>query len=131
MGTRSLTRVFDEHGQAICCLYRQYDGYPSGHGKDLAEFLAPITVVNGLGALGARAARVANGMGCLAAQLVAHLKKEPGNFYLYSADTSDVGEEYVYEVHPGRLVCTAVYGAEKLYDGPADAFAAWAEKEDG
>ena len=44
MGTRSLTFVYDENGAKILNMYRQMDGYPSGHGKELAEFLAPIVM---------------------------------------------------------------------------------------
>ena len=80
MGTRSLTYVYEDN-TPIICMYRQYDGYMSGHGQELAEFLAPFTVVNGLG-MGDNAG-IANGMGCLAAQLVAHFKVGAGQFYLY------------------------------------------------
>jgi len=48
MSTRSITRVF-EGDEEIACLYRHHDGYPSGHGKDLAEFVASKRIVNGLG----------------------------------------------------------------------------------
>jgi len=37
MGTRSLTYVYDNK-EPLVCMYRQFDGYPSGHGKELAEF---------------------------------------------------------------------------------------------
>ena len=48
MGTRSLTVVRETEGaKDICVLYRQMDGYPTGHGAELKEFLAPFTVVNG------------------------------------------------------------------------------------
>ncbi len=45
MGTRSLTYVYDarkndKDGQALCCFYRQMDGYPSGLGQELAEYEA-------------------------------------------------------------------------------------------
>ena len=50
MGTRSLTVVRDTEGaKDICVLYRQMDGYPTGHGAELKEFLVPFTVVNGIG----------------------------------------------------------------------------------
>ena len=42
MGTRSLTFVYNDNKKPIINLYRQYDGYPSGHGAELAEFLAPL-----------------------------------------------------------------------------------------
>ena len=38
MGTRSLTFVY-EGEKPIVNMYRQFDGYPSGHGAELAEFL--------------------------------------------------------------------------------------------
>ena len=38
MGTRSLTFVYD-NDDAMINMYRQFDGYPSGHGLELAEFL--------------------------------------------------------------------------------------------
>ena len=61
-------------------IYNHYDGYPSGLGVKLADLLDGYNVVNGLshGMQGP----IANGMGCLAAQLVGHLKEEPGNVYL-------------------------------------------------
>ena len=41
MGTRSLTVVKEEENELLV-MYRQMDGYPSGHGQDLANFLKPI-----------------------------------------------------------------------------------------
>lgn len=132
MGTRSLTRIYDEHdGAEIICMYRQYDGYPSGHGAELAAFVAARTLTNGIGAPNTSA----NGMGCLAAQVVAFFKTEggekapmPGNFYLYAPGTSDVGEEYVYEVRHASFKCFKTYAADPhtpIYDGTASDFAAF------
>ena len=45
MGTRSLTFVKEQNGRKVStyvCMYRQYDGYPSGHGLELAEFLGSL-----------------------------------------------------------------------------------------
>ena len=41
MGTRSLTYIKSEYNTEdnIVCIYRQFDGYPSGHGIELANFL--------------------------------------------------------------------------------------------
>lgn len=97
MGTRSLTVMLDTEGKEIAVLYRQFDGYPEGHGKDLAEFLSGFKVVNGITEF---VPKVANGGNCLAAQVVAHFKKEVGGFYLYPYGTRDVGEEYIYIVAP-------------------------------
>ena len=79
-------------------LYRQMDGYPSGHGEELEKFLERKTLVNGLPMLNDLA--LANGIRCLAAQVVAHFKTEPGGFYLHPAGTRDIGEEYTYTVEP-------------------------------
>ena len=97
MGTRSLTIILDENGKEICVLYRQYDGYPTGHGADLKEFLDGFMVVNGYGS--DDPPKAANGMGCLAAQIVSHFKSGIGGFYLYPAKTRDCGEEYIYTAY--------------------------------
>lgn len=118
MGTRSLTVPMTEDGNEIVVMYRQMDGYPSGIGQELADFLSPITLVNGIGG---ETRPIANGMDCLAAQIVAHFKEGPGSIYLYPAGTNDVGEEYIYTVYPkdGKifLKCVDAYAGQILYDG--------------
>lgn len=96
MGTRSLTFVYDGE-DAIINMYRQYDGYPSGHGAELAEFLAPFNMVNGIRVGDER--KIANGMGCLAAQLVANFKVGAGQFYLYPTTAVDCGQDYEYHIY--------------------------------
>ena len=123
MGTRSLTALQDNDGQEIAVLYRQLDGYPEGHGAELAKYLKPFHVVNGFG-LGDKKGKAANGMSCLAAQLIAKFKRDIGGFYLHPAGTRDCGEEYIYTVYlkAGEvcLRCKTAYGDTKLlYDGPA------------
>ena len=95
MGTRALTFVYDGD-KPIVNLYRQYDGYPTGHGAELAEFLDGFKVVNGIGA---EKTRIANGMGCLAAQIVAHFKDSVGGFYIHSVDATECGQDYEYHVY--------------------------------
>jgi len=85
MGTRSLTVFKEDDGTEICVMYRQYDGYISGHGADLKEFLKDMYLVNGMG--GGQPKRIANGMDCLTAQVIAHFKDGPGNIYVYPAGT--------------------------------------------
>lgn len=96
MGTRSLTHIKDEDNKTLVTVYRQYDGYPKGHGLDLANFLVDITIVNGI-SLGENR-KTANGMGCLAAQLIAELKKGAGGVYINTPDAKDCWEEYTYKV---------------------------------
>lgn len=93
MGTRSNTVVIND-GVKILNLYRQFDGYPSGHGAELAAFLAPLTMVNGYGS---DSVNQANGMGCLAAQLVANFKKGVGGFYIDNPN-GDCDNDYTYTI---------------------------------
>lgn len=90
-------------------LYRQYDGYPSGHGQELADFLNGKRLVNGYGDPSSKTE--ANGVGCLAALLVAHLKKDQiGDIYITSQTDS---QEYNYTVYKGenglRIKCESGY----------------------
>lgn len=110
MGTRSLTYVYDDgETKPFLCMYRQFDGYPSGHGLDLAKFLAPIVMRNGY-QMDDKAGTHANGMGCLAAQLVANLKTDIGGIYLYPAETTDAGQEYEYHIYTDRVIVQDAYG---------------------
>lgn len=126
MGTRSLTVFVDEHSKKeIVVMYRQYDGYIDYYGRKLHDYLFTFDgVVNGIKD-GDYVKRTANGMSCLAAQTIMHMKSEIenrdynnrvfnpdtghmeaalqegnhcGGIYLYPAGTRDCGEEYIYIV---------------------------------
>lgn len=138
MGTRSLTFVYDEEGRTLIRMYRQYDGYPSGHGKELAEFLEPITMVNGIGATDNK---IANGPGCLAAQLVAHFKDGPGGIYLVPTTAVDCGQDYEYHIATHgegaglTITCHRIEGLrpfrrKEIFDGSLEEFEAFCDKED-
>jgi hypothetical protein len=112
MGTRSLTIVAEKDGGVEdVVMYRQMDGYLEGHGTELLDAFEHIQICNGYG-VGQEVGKWANGMGCLAAQIVAHFKDGIGGFYLYPSGTRDTGEEYIYYLYP-KLV--SVQGTEKLY----------------
>lgn len=144
MGTRSLTIVYDNYRgeddqiiqRPIINLYRQYDGYPSGHGTELAEFLTQFAAITNGIAVG-ETRKTANGMGCLAAQIVAHFKDGPGQFYLHSVDQTECGQDYEYHVYENsdNELCVQVrnrgcnmFGLtlsdtnESLFDGPVEQF---------
>ena len=106
MGTRSLTRVFNTYKNEnknkqvknqLVNMYRQYDGYPEGHGTELADFLKSGKVVNGIGSTN-ETERLFNGAGCLAAQMIAHFKNGAGGFYIEPITAKDCGQEFEYEV---------------------------------
>lgn len=121
MGTRSITIIKGE--KEIVVLYRQFDGYPSGHGAELKEFLEGITIVNGIGE---QRTKIANGAGCLAAQIIAHFKGPHGvgGFYLHPAGTRDLWEEYTYTVTAKERepIHLNVVGHKQIYDGPISGF---------
>jgi len=99
MGTRSITHVYEQDtdtkpAQPIVSIYQQYDGYPEGVGATLCKFMEGLKIVNGMSG---DPVRVANGAGCFAAQLIAHLKKAPGGVYIYPPGASD--EEFVYRIY--------------------------------
>ena len=120
MGTRSLTFVYDNDRQAIVNMYRQFDGYLSGHGLELAEFLNSFdAVVNGIPVGDKR--KLANGMGCLAAQMIANFKTGVGGFYIYPVTAKDCGQDYEYHIYHDRVTVFG-YDRERLFTGPWQQF---------
>lgn len=122
MGTRHLTFVYGESDTVMLCMYGQWDGYPSGHGADLAQFLNSFDeIVNGV-PLGDKR-RLANGMGCLAAQLVAHFKKDVGGFYIHPPELNqDCWQDYEYHIRYNSVKVTDSRGYS-LFNGTWKDFA--------
>lgn len=126
MSTRCLTIFMDDETE-IAVMYRHCDGYPAGHGHELAEFLMGKIIVNGIGT--EDNSTIFNGMGCLAASVVAHFKDGPGNIYLYPAGTRDVWEDYTYIVsrqNDGAIPIIEV--KDEGFKGPASAYQDWLEQ---
>lgn len=148
MGTRSLT-YFYQNGKPFTAFYRQFDGYPGGHGATIGKILAKIRLVNGYG-MGDEAGEVANGAGCLAAQIVAELKTESGigGIYLINPnpeDNKDSWQEYEYHIHVNTndasdrnfktefetfIECRSISGSSStiIFSGPFADFYKWAQK---
>lgn len=104
MGTRSLTTFVqtwtDEKTskvkkEKIVTVYRQMDGYPTGHGLDLAEFLVSGKMVNGIGG---QQHRVFNGIHCLIGQFIKDFKDGAGGIYVHRGGAKGMWEEYHYHV---------------------------------
>lgn len=108
MGTRSLTFVYEDGvgSEPIINMYRQFDGYISGHGVQLSKFLMSGRFVNGI-PVGDNSVMF-NGMEDLACQLVANFKKGNGGFYLYPVSSLDCGQEYEYHVYRDRVIVKEV-----------------------
>jgi len=134
MGTRSLTTFIDDHTkEEIVVMYRQYDGYPSGHGRDLTNFLNEMKIVNGIPG-GKKLTQLANGISCLAAQVVSHFKNGVGDFYLHAGDTRDYGEEFVYTIYAKdnelKVKVEDTYEDKVLFDGNTDEMDKWIGYDD-
>ena len=115
MGTRCLTFVYDKK-LPILNLYRQFDGYPSGHGQELGEFLKGLQITNGI-AKETKGKRTANGMGCLAMQLVAHFKNSIGGFYIHSIESKDCGQDYEYHISDNSITVIQNCNDKIIYQG--------------
>lgn len=111
MGTRSITVFYeqlfaDNEPHPVAALYRQFDGYPEGHGHELVEYLKDYTLVNGYGLNDTRT--LANGIGNLAVQIIARFNRGHEEFRMVSGGGMD--EEFIYEVYPLTPPGTSVTG---------------------
>lgn len=106
MATRALINIVDrQEGRSFSKLlapsaihtqiYHHWDGYPERLGVKLANYLQGYDIRNGIP--NDHQGPIANGIGCLAAQLVSYLKDEPGNVYLRPPSNIDL-EDYVYYI---------------------------------
>ena len=119
MGTRSLTRIIPrqegiaynkghEHAEdAWVTMYRHYDGDPAWHGLDLAHYLKDFNIINGIGEEASMGIH-ANGVGCLAAQMIKSFKTEVGDIYIRPGGGD---EDYIYTIFPkeGEPIYIAIY----------------------
>ena len=97
MATRASV-IFKEKGEPVFAMYKHWDGYPEGLGKQLKSIVSGGKLVNGLGpnrTLGSSF----NGWGCMWATIIAELKQEPGDVYICRiSDVGQQGEDFVYEM---------------------------------
>ena len=104
MGTRATIKIakreegvsFSEKPERfMVSIYHHFDGYPEGLGVTIADYLDGKKIVNGLG--GDRGG-VFNGLGCMAASIIAELKDEPGNVYIEDPENPSGWINYEYYV---------------------------------
>ena len=133
MGTRSLTVFKYTNEKEIVVMYRQFDGYPEGHGLELADFLDGIKMVNGIPGW-SESSRLANGMGCLAAQTISQFKDGVGGIYLYPAGTRDCWEDFIYTVTgkegESPLMTVTDSRGKTLFNGSPSDFKDWLKEND-
>ena len=94
MGTRS-TIAFIDNTDELVRIYQQYDGYPSGVGLNLANWIKDKTLVNGFNINQTMKKGFCNGIGCMSAQFIHDFKDDIGGLYI--TDHDDV-EDYNYKV---------------------------------
>ena len=105
MSTRSTIKFIKKHDNKLTQLvniYQQWDGYISGVGYDLANYLKSKKIINGISS-GQDTDEYANGFGCLVAQFIRDNKENVGGLYI---DEPDDEQEYNYEV---------IFDADKYY----------------
>ena len=104
MGTRAIINIarreegvsFSEIPEKVMVsIYNHYDGYPEGLGVTLASYLEGSKIVNGLGG---NRDDVFNGLGCMAASIIAELKEEAGNVYIEDPERKHSWIDYEYYV---------------------------------
>jgi hypothetical protein len=124
MGTRSTIHIVDHSDEmpvTLARLYIQYDGYPTGVGRQIQEILGGKSVVNGYN----DADTQINGPGCMGAMLIDGLKEGCGGVYL-TPPAQVSSEEYDYTVTckgAGNPIHLHVIGhGEELYDGTLNDF---------
>lgn len=154
MSTTAETHFIDDQGRTCAVLWRTMDGYPTTHGAELKELLGTFRLVKGLSEHRDRARicfhdieepRLAVGIPCLAAQVVALFKEdEPGHFYLQSPGYFELPPSFRYAIYVDdagilSLRCEVPdfeenladhssrdapvrYSWHVLYDGPANSF---------
>ena len=85
----------EKPSKTIVDIYHHYDGYPEGLGVTLASYLDGYRITNGLGRDNEY---IFNGLGCLAASLIAELKDGPGNIYIEDPNVPHTWIDYDYYV---------------------------------
>lgn len=154
MGTRALIVLREPDNTELAVIYSQWDGYPSGLGKDLGVILGDYEVGNGIG-MKVYSKPFANGMADLGLHLICELKAEewrgaertaervgskshplpadqyprqighkPGGYYLYPANTRDAGEEWLYFIEVGENDAVMITVAQ-AEDGIPDGNVVW------
>ena len=102
-------------------IYKHWDGYPEGLGVTLANYLDGYQIVNGISH--DTQGPIANGIGCLAAQLVSYIKDGPGDISLRIPGDRD-WEDYAYYIwikdHEEIMISIFNYEDECIFVGNSE-----------
>lgn len=120
--TNSNTLIIDERGKPILNMYRTSEGYLNEHGAELKKHFGDVKIINGISTK-IDNSKNANGMECLAAQIVAHFKKGIGDVYLHEVvNENKILKDcsyYTYILYNknGMLYCKVYSWKSLIYDG--------------
>ena len=99
--------------RTIVDIYHHWDGYPEGLGVTLGWYLSGRKIVNGISS-DMNEDLVNNGMGCLAASLVAHLKDGPGNVYIEGRDQHGwIDYHYYIWGYEGKTIYISIFSDDE------------------
>ena len=122
MGTRATIKIarreegvsFSEKPEKfMVSIYHHFDGYPEYLGVTLANYLEGKKIVNGLGS---DRDTVFNGLGCMAASIVAELKEEAGNVYIedtFGEPSGWIDYEYYIWGDVGKDIWISIFSYDK------------------
>ena len=122
MGTRATIKIAKrEEGVSfskkpekfMVSIYHHFDGYPEYLGVTLANYLGGKKIVNGLGS---DRDTVFNGLGCMAASIVAELKEEAGNVYIedtFGEPSGWIDYEYYIWGDVGKDIWISIFSYDK------------------
>ena len=103
MSTRSITHIHEMKSmefakeRIVCSFYRHCDGYPTGHGDDLANWLKGKSLVNGISD-GFNPNTMFNRAGTMAVKLMNHIQDISG-CEVIPTGASNRGEEFTYDIY--------------------------------
>ena len=117
MSTPALLSIFDEQDNLLVNIYIHCDGHPTSFGKDLVTFLDSIKIGNGIPN---ESDDFANGMGDLAAQIIAHFKSNSmvgGVYIIYDGYYVNTDYQYFLILRNGVLELDVLHNDHLLYSG--------------
>ena len=103
--------------KVMVSIYNHFDGYPEGLGVTLASYLDDKKITNGLGK---DRYSVFNGLGCMAASIIAELKDEAGQIYIEDPECPHTWIDYEYYVwgDDGKDIWISIFdGDECIFVG--------------
>jgi len=107
----------EKPNKKLVSIYHHWDGYPEYLGVTLASYLEDKKITNGLSG---GDSYCFNGLGCMAASIIAELKDEPGNVYIEDPQRPHGWIDYEYYVwgDDGKDIWISIFdGDECIFVG--------------